>query len=231
MTEFSTRLCAQGTSRAFEGRRRWSELVGSPKTSDNTHLVHIVDDDVEVRHSTAVLLGAFGYRTQTWTGGKAFLRAAPAIGPSCVLLDLAMPEMSGLEVQSQLIARSIRLPLIFMTGAAEVGSAVSAMRSGAIHFLEKPFAASELMFALEEGFCALGEPDARVSLARGKISCLTRREREVLSGLVAGLPNKSIAFDLGISPRTIEEHRDSIIRKFGAINFAQPLRIAFEAGM
>lgn len=203
----------------------------APNGSPASRLVHIVDDDGEVRRSTAVLLGAYGYRVHAWADGRSFLRAAGAFGPSCVLLDLAMPHVDGLDVQAQLHARGVKLPLIFITGAGEVQSAVKAMRSGAFHFLEKPFEPAELHRLLDQAFTQIGEPDGRVAAAQSKIGALTRRERDVLTALVTGLPNKSIAFDLGVSPRTIEVHRANIMRKFDAMNFAQALRIAFDAGL
>ena len=222
----TTRTSLRGGPSRPESRVTNGSCEATPR-----RLVHIVDDDGEVRRSTAVLLGAVGYRTQTWADGRSFLRGVPAFGPSCVLLDLIMPDLTGIEVQEQLRDCDVRLSLIFMTGAGQVQSAVRAIRSGAFHFLEKPFDPAELHDTLAQAFAQMDEPIGRKAIVRERVGRLTRREHQVLAGLAAGLPNKSIAFDLGISPRTIEVHRANIMRKVEANSFAEVLRLAFEAGM
>jgi len=195
-------------------------------------LVQIVDDDDAVRRSQSVLLKSLGFHVQSWTNGNSFLEAAPTLGPSCVLLDLSMPSLDGLTVQSELARMGIRWPIVFLSGTADVPQAVSALRQGAVHFLVKPAAPSQLTVVLDQAFESLNRPiegsGASVA-AKARLARLTPRETEVLEGLASGLPNKSIAFDLGISPRTIEAHRASIMKKLEAPNFARVLQTVFEA--
>ena len=197
-------------------------------------LVHIVDDEDSIRRSLGFLLSTAGYRVRRWEDGVAFLKGVDANEPACVLLDVRMPGMDGLEVQAEMRDRGINLPVVVLTGHGDVAMAVRAMRSGAVDFLEKPFERKVLLNAVEAGFEQLADSEAqreRTDWARTQIAGLTQREREVLDGLACGFPNKTIAYDLGISSRTVEVHRANVMTKLDVANFADALRIAFGAGL
>src|SRR6516165_1278905 len=172
-------------------------------------LVYVVDDDEAVRDSLSLLLEARGYTVRSFAGAPEFLAAAPTLRPGCLIADIRMPEMDGLELQQRLIERGLAFPLIVITGHGDVPLAVRVMKAGAIDFIEKPFAAQAILDSLIVAFSRLDGPRERdtETLARAKLALLSPREREVLEGLLAGLPNKSIAYDLAISPRTVEIHR------------------------
>lgn len=197
-------------------------------------LVHVVDDEESIRKSLSFLLRSARYRVQCWTSGSAFLRGVSRLEPACVLLDISMPGMDGLEVQAQMVAQGIGLPVIVLTGHGDVTLAVKAMKAGAVDFIEKPFDRQKLLDALVRAFDQIADADARrdqAIAARVQIAALTAREREVIEGLACGYPNKTIAFDLGISPRTVEVHRANLMAKLEVTNFADALRIAFAAGL
>ena len=195
--------------------------------------VHVVDDDEAVRRSLAYLLRTAGHVVYTWASGEAFLAGMTA-GPACVLLDVRMPGIDGPEVQRQLAARGLALPVIVMTGHGDIATAVQAMKAGAIDFLEKPFESATLRKALATAAERLATADshqAQLAEAEARLHILTPREREVLDGLARGLPNKTIAWDLGISARTVEVHRANVMNKLGLPTLSDVLRIAFAAGM
>ena len=149
-----------------------------------------------------------------------------------VLSDVRMPGMDGLEVQQALRDKGVTLPVIIMTGHGDVGLAVRAMKAGAIDFIEKPFEKATLLGAIEQGLNRLREAETGRALARDagvRLQGLTPREREVLDGLAKGLPNKTIAYDLGISPRTVEIHRANLMTKLGVRSLSEALRVAFAA--
>lgn len=197
-------------------------------------LIHLVDDDDAVRHSASFMLRHAGFTVKTYTDGVTFLEAVEDAAPGCILLDVQMPRMDGLEVQEQLNARGVAMPVIVLTGHGDVNVAVKAMKAGAIDFVEKPYEKQTLVGALNRAFQRLEERNQRdllVDEARSKIEHLTPREREVLEGLVEGLTNKSIADSLDISPRTVEIHRANLMEKLGATSLSGVLRIAFAAGI
>lgn len=197
-------------------------------------LVHIVDDEDAIRRSLDFLLRAAGYRPERWEDGEAFLRGARREESACVLLDVRMPGMDGLQVQAEMAMRGLKMPVIVLTGHGDISTAVRAMHGGAIDFLEKPFNRERLLEALETGFAQLDDREAarkRQDWAKTQIGALTGREKEVLEGLACGYPNKTIGYDLGISSRTVEVYRANVMSKFGVSNFADALRIAFAAGM
>lgn len=201
---------------------------------NDKRLVHVVDDEDSVRRSASFMLKTSGYAVQTWPSGVAFLREVRHVEPGCVLLDVRMPEMDGLEVQQELHARGINMPVIVLTGHGDVSVAVKAMKGGAIDFLEKPIDSDALLEAIGRGFARLdaaGDAVTRAADAEKLIAALTVREREVLQGLAQGYPNKTIAYDLGISARTVEVHRANVMTKLGARSLSEALRVAFAAGM
>lgn len=196
--------------------------------------VFIVDDDEFVRDSLQALLDASGYKTDTYESGVEFLEAAKDVGRGCVLLDIRMPKMDGLEVQSHLHELRSDLPVVIITGHGDVPMAVRAMKAGAVDFVEKPFAENMLIECVER---ALGmveraeQADAFGDAARGSLKKLTPREYDVLVQLVIGRPNKVIAYELGISTRTIEIHRARIMEKMGADSLSHLVRLALAAGV
>lgn len=199
-----------------------------------TRLVHVVDDEEAIRRSLDFLLRTTGFEVAKWADGEAFLKGVDRAKDACVLLDVRMPGMDGLQVQAAMAERGMNLPVIVLTGHGDISTAVQAMRAGAIDFLEKPFERERLLGALETGFRLLEDRLGnleRERWAKTEIAGLTDREREVLDGLACGYPNKTIAYDLGISSRTVEVYRANVMSKLGVSNFADVLRIAFAAGL
>ena len=195
-------------------------------------LVHLVDDDEAIRRSVGFMLKTSGFHVRTYESGVELLKAAPNLEPGCVLLDIRMPGMDGLETQAALRDKGVTLPVIIMTGHGDVSLAVQAMKSGAVDFIEKPFEKAVLLSSIELGIDRLkraaGNQD-RADEASVRLHALTPRERAVLDGLARGLPNKTIAYDLGISPRTVEIHRANLMSKLGVRSLSEALRIAFAA--
>jgi two-component system response regulator FixJ len=195
--------------------------------------VYIVDDDEAVRDSLSVLLESKAFAVKSFASAVEFLAAASSLQPGCVIVDIRMPEMDGLELQQHLIDRSLDFPLIVITGHGDVPVAVRAMKAGAVDFIEKPFTYEAILDSLEVGFLRLTAPDkdpVKVA-AIAKLELLSPRELEVLQGLLAGLPNKSIAYDLNISPRTVEIHRARVMDKMGARSLSELIRLALAAGV
>ncbi|GHH24576.1 DNA-binding response regulator [Sphingomonas glacialis] len=202
--------------------------------NDHTRIVYVVDDDEAIRQSISFMLRRAGYTVVTYASGTEFLKVATTATQGCVLLDVRMPDIDGLEVQARLAEQGIMLPVIMLTGHGEVTLAVRAVKAGAIEFLEKPFERSALIAAIDEALNQAGRND-RIQLASAeafvRLAVLTERERDVLGGLVLGRPNKLIAFDLGISTRTVEAHRSNLMDKLSARSLSDVLRIAFAAGL
>jgi two-component system, LuxR family, response regulator FixJ len=196
-------------------------------------IVHLVDDDEAVRRSAGFMLKTSGYAVNSYPSGIELLKDAKELAPGCILLDVRMPGMDGLEVLA-LKQRGIGLPVIVMTGHGDVMVAVQAMKAGAVDFIEKPFEKAVLLSAINEGFARIehaGRSRARAEEAQVRLQALTPRERDVLEGLVRGHPNKTIAYDLEISPRTVEIHRANLMGKLGVASLSEALRIAFAAGL
>lgn len=201
-------------------------------SDDELRLVHLVDDDEAIRRSVGFMLKTSGFHVRTYEGGADLLKTAPNLETGCILLDIRMPGMDGLEVQAALKDKGVTLPVIIMTGHGDVSLAVRAMKSGALDFIEKPFEKAVLLSAIEHGVDRLRRSAANVDRADEaavRLQVLTPREREVLDGLAQGLPNKTIAYDLGISPRTVEIHRANVMSKLGVRSLSEALRIAFAA--
>ncbi len=197
-------------------------------------LIHLVDDDEAIRRSAGFMLKTSGYQVKAYVSGVDLMKEARELAPGCILLDVRMPGMDGLQVQQALQERGIGYPVIVMTGHGDVSVAVQAMKSGAVDFIEKPFEKAVLLSAIDEGFSRLeqtGQSRARAEEARVRLQALTPREGDVLAGLVRGHPNKTIAYDLEISPRTVEIHRANLMSKLGVASLSEALRIAFAAGL
>lgn len=196
-------------------------------------VVHLVDDDEAVRGSLALMLDLFDHRTLTYASAEALL-AAPRLAPGCLIVDLCMPGMDGLALQSELAARGLPHPVIVVTAHADVRLAVRAMKAGAVDVIEKPYAADDIIGAVRSALARL--EDARLhhvaaETAASRIALLTPRELEVLAQLVDGRANKAIAQVLGISPRTVEIHRAKIMEKLGCHSLAEVVRLALAAGL
>ena len=201
-------------------------------SDDDLRLIHLVDDDEAIRRSVGFMLKTSGHDVRTYESGLELLKSVPNLEPGCILLDIRMPGMDGLEVQSALRDKGVTLPVIIMTGHGDVTLAVQAMKAGAVDFIEKPFEKAVLLSAIEHGIERLRQSAAnreRADDAAVRLGVLTPREREVLDGLAKGLPNKTIAYDLGISPRTVEIHRANLMTKLGVRSLSEALRIAFAA--
>jgi two-component system response regulator FixJ len=201
-------------------------------SDEELRLVHLVDDDEAIRRSVGFMLKTSGFQVRTYESGVDFLKSATNLDPGCILLDIRMPGMDGLEVLGALRAKGVSLPVIIMTGHGDVSLAVQAMKAGALDFIEKPFEKAVLLSAIEHGIERLKRSAAdvdRADEAAVKLQALTPRERDVLDGLAKGLPNKTIAYDLGISPRTVEIHRANLMTKLGVRSLSEALRIAFAA--
>ncbi len=197
-------------------------------------MIHIVDDDEAVRRSAGFMLKTSGYAVTTFASGFAFLRDAKTIEAGCVLLDVRMPDMDGLELQRRLAESGVAMPIVVLTGHGDISIAVRAIKAGAVDFIEKPFEKSVLLSAIVAAFERLDDADgrsARATDAAVAIAALTGREQDVLRGLAQGLPNKTIAFELGISPRTVEVHRANLMTKLQVNSLSEALRIAFAAGL
>jgi two-component system response regulator FixJ len=192
--------------------------------------VFIVDDDPAVRAGLGALLEASGYAAEAFESAEDFLARPAPPAPGCVLVDVRMPGMSGLELQRELKRRAIALPVVVITGHGDIPMAVAALKAGAVDFLEKPFDSDALLAAVEQAVnraAPQGETDADLA---ARLEQLTPRERQVMDLVVAGLPNKTIAFRLGIAVRTVEIHRARVMEKIGARNLAHLVRLALQLG-
>jgi len=196
-------------------------------------MVHVVDDDEAVRESLEFLLQSAGLGARTYASAKEFLGAVDVLRSGCVLTDIRMPDIDGLTLQRRLVELGSRLPVIVMTGHGDVPLAVQALKTGAADFLEKPFDDERLLKtvreALDASLVAHQEAEAQAAI-RNRLDSLTRREREVLDKLVEGLPNKTIAFDLGTSPRTVEVQRARVMEKMDARSLPDLVRMVLAVG-
>jgi two-component system response regulator FixJ len=195
-------------------------------------IVHLVDDDAAIRRSVGFMLKTSGHRVESYESGTELLKISGQLEQGCILLDIRMPGMDGLEVQQALQDKGVSLPVIILTGHGDVSLAVRAMKCGAVDFIEKPFEKDALLASLEEGYRRLdrkGATEDRIRDSSVRLQALTPRERDVLDGLAQGLPNKTIAYDLGISPRTVEIHRANLMTKLEVRSLSEALRIAFAA--
>lgn len=200
----------------------------SPRT------VHVVDDDDIVRDLAAITLAEAGYEVRLYESGVAFLAAAAAAAPGCILLDIHMPQIDGLGVQEALNERGLTWPVIVLTGRGDISLAVQAMKNGAFEFLQKPYEPGALKAVLDdafEKFEAASEEAARVATAKTLIDSLSGRELQVLRGLLAGLPNKLIAYELDLSVRTVEIYRGKVMDKLGVRGLPTAIRMALAAGV
>ncbi|CAN5145822.1 response regulator FixJ [soil metagenome] len=193
-------------------------------------VVHVVDDDESARESLAFLLEAADFTVVSHASALALLDALPLDGAGCVITDMRMPDMTGLELVRELNARGARVPILMITGHGDIPLAVEAMRAGVVDFIEKPFGEARILDALARALEAGPRPAVphasdEETLVRQRLDTLSERERQVLDGVVDGHPNKVIARDLGISPRTVEIYRAKLMAKMHADNLAALVRM------
>jgi two-component system response regulator FixJ len=197
-------------------------------------VVHVIDDDDAVRQSLEFLLRSARMEVKTYPSAVSFLAAQPPVKTGCVVTDVRMPDMSGVDLLRRLNELKIALPVIVITGHGDVPLAVEAMKLGAVDFFEKPFDDDALLAAVRSSLDS-GVDHSKQSVERSKIAdklaSLSNRERQVLEGLVSGHPNKTIAYDLGISPRTVEIYRANLMTKMNAASLSDLVRMALVAGI
>jgi FixJ family two-component response regulator len=201
--------------------------VSSPDESQS--IVFIIDDDASLRESLTSLLGSVGLRTQAFGSGAEFLRSKLPDVPSCLILDIRLPGVSGLDFQAELARASIKIPIIFITGHGDIPMTVRAMKSGAVEFLTKPFRDQELLDAVQVGLerdRTRRESEGALSDMRTRLATLTPREQEIMAMVASGLMNKQIAGDLRLSEVTVKVHRGNVMRKMGVHSLADLVRTA-----
>lgn len=197
-------------------------------------IVHVVDDDEAMRDSMAFLLRAENFQVKTYPAATDFLEALPQINAGCIVTDVRMPGMSGIELLQRLRELKVSLPVIVVSGHGDVPLAVEAMKTGALDFIEKPFDDEVFLRAVRMALSSHAvdsQREAQKATINSRLESLSNREREVLEGLVAGHPNKTIAYDLGISPRTVEIYRANVMEKMQAGSLSDLVRMALVGGL
>jgi len=196
--------------------------------------VFVVDDDHSVRDSLQLLLEASGYAVRSFSSGRDFLKELPSLPFGCLIVDVQMPELDGLGLQRRLAELEITLPVVVITAYGDVATAVGAMKAGAIDFVEKPFSREAIIASVQLALSQRSRPsvsDRTREVIEARLKLLSPREREVLDGLVAGQPNKVIAYNLTLSIRTIEIHRARVMDKMQAGSLSELVRFALAAGI
>ena len=197
-------------------------------------LVSVVDDDPSVRRSLARLVKSAGYRVEAYASAHEFLARPPEEGPACLLLDVRMPGLTGLDLQETLAIAAHSTSIVFITGYRDVRASVKAMKAGAVDFLTKPVDDEELLGAIERAVARAGAArleEDRITEIRERIKTLTPREAEVFALVVTGMLNKQIAFDLGVSEKMVKVHRGRVMEKMRARSLAELVRLADEGGV
>ena len=196
--------------------------------TDDKQTVFIVDDDLAIRHAMTLLVQSVGLESRVFATANDFLERFDSYSAGCLVLDIRMPGLSGLELQQRLLELGVSIPIIFITGHADVPMAVEAMQKGAFAFIQKPFRDQELLESISEAMIA-GSRERRRQETRSEVEArlqaLTPREHEVMDLVVAGKPNKVIAFELGVSQRTVEVHRARVMEKMEARSLADLVRM------
>ena len=203
--------------------------------ADNNPTVFVIDDDHSIRESLSLLLASAGFGVQTFASANEFLKSDKVKeGPSCLVLDVKMKGLSGLDLQGELANRGYAIPIIFITGHGDIAMSVQAMKKGAVEFLTKPFDDDELLNAVKEAL--LKESQAHAGLKEQqqimqKLDSLTTREHEILTYLIKGMLNKQIAYELKISERTVKAHRKQVLDKMGVNSIAELVRLTEKVGV
>lgn len=195
-------------------------------------VIHLIDDDEDVRKALAFLLTTTGYAVRAYESAVAFLAKVETVQPGCIVSDLRMADVDGLELQRRLKGLAVNLPIIIMTAHADVPLAVEAMKAGAVDFIEKPFDDELLLKAISTAlslYSEAGHRNSEINQVQEKLRSLSSREMQVLKALLQGHPNKTIAYDLNLSPRTVEVHRANVMTKMGAASLSDLIRMALLA--
>ena len=202
--------------------------------SQVTPIVFVVDDDVSVRESLAALMRYAGYQAELFASAREFLACPAAQAPSCLVLDVSLPDLNGLELQERIVADRIEMPIIFITGHGDIPMTVKAMKAGAVEFLTKPLSQDALLSAIEHALArsqmALGH-EAETQALRDRYGSLSGREREVMVLVTSGMMNKQVGGKLGISEITVKAHRGRMMRKMQARSLADLVRMAASLGL
>jgi RNA polymerase sigma factor (sigma-70 family) len=204
-----------------------------PRASESTPIVHVVDDDAGVLDAVRLLLRSVGLKSRGYASATEFLASCDANAPGCLVLDLRMPGMSGVELQDRLLELRCDLPIVFITAHGDVPTAVKAVKAGAVDFIQKPFPDQKLLDKVHEALAldaANRAQRAERLEIRQRMAALTPRERDALGLVVAGLSNKRIAHELGISERTVEVHRARVMAKLQVSSVPELVRLALRAG-
>jgi FixJ family two-component response regulator len=202
--------------------------------TEDKAVVYVVDDDPSVRKALERLLRSAGYNAMTFASAPEFLDFTCPDRPGCLILDIKMPQLSGLDLQERLSEKGLSLPIIFITGHGTVPASVRAFKAGALDFLQKPFKDKKLLDAVSRGIKKhrrLRRDQKDMKTLRTRLEMLTPRERDVFSLVVTGMLNKQVAFDLGITEKTIKVHRAHVMQKMGAQSFADLVRFAEKLGI
>jgi FixJ family two-component response regulator len=211
------------------GVRGRLQAIEAPDISHVTPIVFVVDDDISVRESLESLIRCEGWQPETFESAQEFLTRSRAHVPSCLVLDVSLPDLNGLDLQKRIALESTRLPIIFISGHADVATSVRAMKAGAVEFLVKPFSdnvfLSAVRDALERSRVALGR-EAMVRSIRDRYRSLTSREQQVMALVVTGKLNKQVGVELGISEITVKAHRGQVMQKMKADSFADLVKMA-----
>jgi FixJ family two-component response regulator len=206
----------------------------SASMSHETHIVFVVDDDVSVRESLELLIRSAGWQPKTFESAQEFLSCPRALVPNCLILDVNLPDLSGLDLQRFVSVDRTDMPIIFVTGYGDVPMTVKAMKAGAVEFLTKPFSDEVLLAAIEQALERSGNLlalDSEIHVLRDRYASLSRREHEVMALVVSGLLNKQVGFELGISEITVKAHRGQVMRKMKARSLPDLVNMAAKLGI